>query len=191
MFDARWLINLKKSYKQKNISRQHIISASAPLGHSAKKIIFALQRGENQKKPIQKIFLDFSKLIKKYNQDRLLREPSFRAALEEYIEAIFFSAIINQQKISPLSNIEVDADLYLGALSDVTGELVRKVTNVISEGNYLEAKRLITAGQMIIDELLDFDMTGNLRTKYDQARNNLRKLEQLNYEISRNKNQEK
>lgn len=185
MFDAHWLINLKKSYKQKNISRQHIISASAPLGHLAKKVIFALQRNENQKKSIQKIYGDFVKLIKKYGQERLLREPSFRAALEEYIEAIFFASIINKQKISPLPTIEVDVDLYLGALSDVTGELVRKVTNMIAAGNITEAKRLITAGQMIIDELLDFDMTGNLRTKYDQARNNLRKLEQLNYEISK------
>ena len=186
MFDARWLISLKKLYTQKNSSRQQIISASAPLGHSAKKVIFALQRGEDQKKVLQILHSNFLKLVKKYGQERLLREASFRAALEEHIEAVFFASIINKEKISPLSGILIDAELYLGALSDVTGELVRRSTNLIAENNLSEAKRLITSGQMIVDELLDFDMTGSLRTKYDQARNNLRKLEQLNYEISRN-----
>lgn len=185
MFDSRWLASLKKTYTQKNSSRQQIILASAPLGHAAKKIIFALQRGENQKKSLLSIKIDFLKLVKKHGLERLLREASFRAALEEYLEAAFFAAIINKEKISSLPGLEVEAELYLGALSDVTGELVRKATNLISENNPLEARRLIIAGQKIVDELLDFDMTGSLRTKYDQARNNLRKLEQLNYEISR------
>lgn len=191
MFNKPWLTSLKKSYKQKNVSRQQIISASSPLGHTAKKIIFALQRGEKQNKTLKSLQSNFEKLIKKYGQERILREPSFQAALEEYIEAVFLASVINKQNISPLKNIEIKADIYLGALSDVTGELVRKVTNLISEENITEAKRLIVAGKMIIDELLDFDMTGNLRTKYDQARNNLRKLEQLQYEISRHRSKEK
>ncbi len=38
-------------------------------------------------------------------------------------------------------------------------------------------------------QLIDFDMTGYLRTKYDQARGHLRKLEQMAYEIKlRSKN---
>ena len=32
-------------------------------------------------------------------------------------------------------------------------------------------------------QLIDFDMTGYLRTKYDQSRGHLRKLEQMTYEI--------
>ena len=32
-------------------------------------------------------------------------------------------------------------------------------------------------------ELVEFDMTGYLRTKYDQAKRNLRKIEQIDYEI--------
>jgi len=35
----------------------------------------------------------------------------------------------------------------------------------------------------MMDQLIDFDMTGYLRTKYDQARGHLRKLEQMAYEI--------
>lgn len=191
MFNKPWLTSLKKSYKQKKVSRQQIISTSSSLGHTAKKIIFALQRGENQSNTLKTLQSNFEKLVKKYGQERIIPEPSFQAALEEYIEAVFFNAIINKQNISPLKNIEIKDDIYLGALSDVTGELVRKVTNLISEENISEARRLITAGKMIVDELLDFDMTGNLRTKYDQARNNLRKLEQLQYEISRHQNKEK
>ncbi len=32
-------------------------------------------------------------------------------------------------------------------------------------------------------QLVDLDLTGYLRTKYDQARGHLRKLEQMAYEI--------
>ncbi len=100
------------------------------------------------------------------------------------LEAVFFSTILQKEKISGITKLKIEPDIYLGALSDVTGELVRKVTNLAAEGNFSEAKQLILVGKNIISELLEFDMTGNLRTKYDQARNNLRKLEQLNYEIS-------
>ena len=36
-------------------------------------------------------------------------------------------------------------------------------------------------------ELVEFDMTGYLRTKYDQARASLRKIEQIDYEIKTRK----
>ena len=35
----------------------------------------------------------------------------------------------------------------------------------------------------IIGELVEFNMTGYLRTKYDQAKNSLRKIEQIAYEV--------
>ncbi|HRH33339.1 MAG TPA: hypothetical protein PK720_04345 [bacterium] len=185
MFNRRWLTQLKKSYHLKNSSRQIIMAACLPLGHEAKKIIFGLQRGEDQKLALAKIKKSFLLLLKKFGRDRLFREGAFRAALEEYIEAVFLETVLNNKNISPLSEVELDADIYLAALSDVSGELVRRTINLISAHNIKEARRLIDAGKTIVDELLEFDMTGGLRTKYDQARNNLRKLEQLNYEISK------
>lgn len=184
MFNTSWLRELKKAYKLKNFSRQQIIFLTTPLQHKAKKIIFALQRNENQVKPLNELHKEFLTLIKKFSYERLLQEATFRSALEEYLEADFFSAILNKEKISTISKLTVNPDICLGALCDVTGELVRKVTNVSAEGNFIEAKRLILIGKNIVSELLEFDMTGTLRTKYDQTRNNLRKLEQLNYEIS-------
>ena len=35
----------------------------------------------------------------------------------------------------------------------------------------------------IMAELVEFDMTGYLRTKYDQAKGHLRKIEQVAYEV--------
>jgi predicted translin family RNA/ssDNA-binding protein len=184
MFDTSWLRSVKKTYTLKKINRQQIISLCAPLQHKAKKIIFSLQRDEDQKNSLQILYKEFLTLIKKFSYERLTQEATFRSALEEYLEAVFFSTILQKEKISGITKLKIEPDIYLGALSDVTGELVRKVTNLAAEGNFSEAKQLILVGKNIISELLEFDMTGNLRTKYDQARNNLRKLEQLNYEIS-------
>ena len=185
LFDRPWLTKLKKDYHLKNTTRQRIIIDTAPLGHEAKKIIFALQRGEHCSTRLGQLNKIFLGLLKQYGRDRLFREGIFRASLEEYIEAVFLAVVLENKKISALPRFDIDVEIYLGALSDVTGELVRRATNLIADRKIDEAKKLISAGQKIVDELLDFDMTGSLRTKYDQARNNLRKLEQLNYEISK------
>ncbi len=185
LFDRSWLTTLKKNYQLKNTTRQRIIISTAPLGHEAKKIIFALQRGENCSARLKKLDKTFLLLLKQFGRERIFREGTFRASLEEYIEAVFLAAVLENKKISALPRFDIDVEIYLGALSDVTGELVRRSTNLIADYKVNEAKKIISAGQKIVDELLEFDMTGSLRTKYDQARNNLRKLEQLNYEISK------
>jgi len=88
------------------------------------------------------------------------------------------------KKISNIIGLKLDVTAYLGGLSDLTGELVRHATNLAAAGKTkaaLDVKKIIDE---VMSELVDFDMTSYLRTKYDQAKNNLRKIEQINYELS-------
>ncbi|NCU39644.1 hypothetical protein EOL99_01995, partial [Candidatus Falkowbacteria bacterium] len=72
---------------------------------------------------------------------------------------------------------------YLGGTCDMIGELVRYATNQAASGKFKQVAKIRSQADSIMAQLLDFDMTGYLRTKYDQARGHLRKLEQMTYEI--------
>jgi len=70
----------------------------------------------------------------------------------------------------------------------MVGELVRYATNQAAAGKFSAVAKIKKNAEDIMAQLIDFDMTGYLRTKYDQARGHLRKLEQMAYEIKlRNK----
>jgi predicted translin family RNA/ssDNA-binding protein len=89
-----------------------------------------------------------------------------------------------KQKIDKIKELKIDYDSYLGGLCDFTGELVRLGTNMAAKGKIKEFENASQTIEDIMAELINFDLTSYLRTKYDQARNNLRKIEQISYDIN-------
>jgi len=53
-----------------------------------------------------------------------------------------------------------------------------------TDGKFKEVKKIHQIADDIMAELVEFDMRSYLRTKYDQAKGHLRKIEQINYEIN-------
>jgi predicted translin family RNA/ssDNA-binding protein len=74
-------------------------------------------------------------------------------------------------------------DSYIGGICDLTGELLRYAVNEAAAGKYEEVEKTKKLIGDILAELVEFDMAGYQRTKYDQAKGNLRKIEQIDYEI--------
>jgi predicted translin family RNA/ssDNA-binding protein len=131
--------------------------------------------------------ISLKKLEKEFGFTRLKEEGAYQAAVEEYVEAKSLAAIIDNKKIKAVPGIKIAYDSYLGGLCDLIGEMVRLATNRATRGDYKSAAVLKEQAETIMAELLDFDLTGYLRTKYDQARGHLRKLEQISYEIKLHK----
>ena len=185
MIDAKLLSQLKKDYRQHEAERRQIITATGNILFIAKKTIFALQRGETD--AAAKQLLENEKSLKKLEQnfgaDRLRREGSYKAAAEEYIESRTLYDFLKNKKISAVKKLELDYEAYLGGICDLIGELVRYATNRAAAGEFKSVPEIKKAAAAIMAQLLDFDLTGYLRTKYDQARGHLRKLEQMDYEI--------
>ena len=92
-----------------------------------------------------------------------------------------------QQKVDKIRSVNLNVNSYLGGLCDLTGELVRQAIKQATAGNFEEVDRMKKIINEIMAELVEFDMTGYLRTKYDQAKNNLRKIEQVEYEVKMRK----
>jgi len=185
MINKNFITGLKKDYKNQEAERRQIISLANDVLFYSKKAIFALHRNEikiadTKLKEMEDVLLQ---LEKKFSLKRIEKEGAYRAAIEEYVEAKLLSLVIKGEKIDRIKKLKLDNDAYLGGICDLLGELVRKATNEAAAGNFDQVEIIKKLSNDIMDQLIDFDMTGYLRTKYDQARGHLRKLEQMAYEI--------
>ncbi|MFA5644319.1 MAG: hypothetical protein WC928_02210 [Patescibacteria group bacterium] len=186
MLDKKFLNSLKKNYAKSNIERRQIISLANIVLNNSKKTIFAIHR--NELDLAEKNLEDNEKIIKKINRDfgenRATKEGAFMASLEEYVEARLFFDFVKTGKIGKVKDLNVPLESYIGGICDLSGELIRRAVNETIEKNFSEIKKIKKIINEILNELIDFDITGYLRTKYDQARGNLKKIEQMDYEIS-------
>ncbi len=185
MINKKFLDALKKDYQANESERRQIISASNGILFEAKKTIFSLQRQDfkTAETKITEMEKALANLEKRFGADRLKKEGAYKAAAEEYLEGKTFYLIIKKKEINPSAGLSLDYESYLGGICDLIGELVRYATNQAAKGKFAEVAKIKKAAEDIMAQLIDFDMTGYLRTKYDQARGHLRKLEQMAYEI--------
>ncbi len=186
MINKKFINKIKKDYDQANNERRQIISLSNIILHDSKRVIFALHRGDNKK--AESSLAETEKMLKKleikFTFNRISQEGAYKAAVEEYVEAKMFYFIINNKKINFIKGIKINYDSYLGGICDAMGELVRLAINKASRGETEEVKKIKEIINDTMAELVEFDMTGYLRTKYDQAKGHLRKIEQINYEVN-------
>ncbi len=185
MINKKFLEQLKESYRANESERRQIINASNGILFESKKTIFALQRQDGKQADIKlkELEKNLETLEKRFGTKRLSKEGAYRAATEEYVEAKVFDTIIKNKKIDSIKNLNLDYEAYLGGICDAIGELVRYSTNQAATGKFTVVAKNKKISEEIMSYLIDFDMTGYLRTKYDQARGHLRKLEQMAYEI--------
>ncbi|HOY56171.1 MAG TPA: hypothetical protein PLH37_01990 [bacterium] len=186
MLNKKFIQKLKKDYEKQEGERRQIIALSNDVLHASKRVIFSLHRFEIEPaleslKNIEKTFLA---LKKKFGMERLNVEGSYKAGVEEYVEAKMFYLFMTGAKIDAIKGLDLSLEGYLGGICDLTGELVRLATNLAADGKIMEAKKIKATIVVVLAELVGFDLTGYLRTKYDQAKTNLRKIEQINYELS-------
>jgi len=185
MLNKKFVQQLKKEYAEHGAERRQIISLANVVLHDSKRVIFSLHRGDVKlaKESLEIIEKILGDLDKKFGHSRLSQEGAYKAGVEEYVEAKIFFMVITEGKIDKIKKLNLDVDSYLGGISDTTGEMVRMAINQAAEGKFAEVEKTKKAINDIMAELVEFDMTGYLRTKYDQAKNNLRKMEQVAYEV--------
>jgi translin len=187
MINRKFFWKLKENHRKALNERMQIINISNDALHNAKRIIFILHRGETNeaKKKLFELERILRQLEKKFGHDRISEEGSYMAAVEEYVEAKMFYFVMINKKIDRIKEINLNYSSYLAGLCDLTGELVRRAVNEAAAGNLSEVTKIKKIINEIMAELIEFDMFGYLRTKYDQAKHNLGKIEQIDYENSR------
>ncbi len=188
MLSANFKTSLRKEYEQRQADRHSLIADANTVLRLAKQAIFSLHRNEpktarKQLDEVNKTFVALQKRLKKANP-ALSNQGAYLAAIEEYLEAELFYQAMTGAPISKVKNVEAGIDQYVGALSDMTGELTRQAVLAATDKNYDAVRAYATVTQEVIGMLIDFDLVGGARQKYDDAKRNLKRMESILYDIS-------
>jgi len=187
MLDTKYLQTVRAEVLAYASKRREVIKSAGDAQHHSKRAIFALQRDDlsgavESLGQAEKLLLDLNKRFNKCSA--LFDEGSYRSAVEEYVEAQLFFQFYQGKKITKISKVLVEADTYIGGLCDLPGELYRYAIKSVTQKKYAVAKKCREMAEMIINELVTMDLTGYNRQKFDQAKQAMQKLEQVEYEIS-------
>jgi len=177
---------VEQDYQRTQEQRQTLITHSSSILRHAKQAIFALHREDQEAakthlEEAQKMFKTLSKQIRQVKT--LAQEGSFRAAQEEYVEAfLFYEFVVNAKWKKPDASF-LEPSIFLGGLSDFTGELTRYAVRQATKGQVQAVEFAQQTVEMIVEYLLQMDLTGHLRQKNDQAKKNLQSLERILYDL--------
>lgn len=178
---------IQKKYHAQSKARRELVARANDALSKSKRAIFALHRDDHQAAEalLDQATKQFATIEKSFRAlPELKEEGSYRAALEEYVEARLFEGYLETGKIVSLDPRASEPSVYVAGLCDATGELVRYATRQVTLGNTSSVARAQETVAMVIEFLMDLDLTGYLRTKFDQAKKNLSRLEQMTYDLA-------
>ncbi len=187
MIDPKYFGKVREELLAYAEKRREVIKMTGDAQHQSKRAIFALQRDDaaEAKKCLDEAGGLLMSVNKKFQKDqRLFNEGSYRASLEEFAEAMLFNQFLMGKSIGEIKGFKVDPDIYISGLADVPGEILRYAIKSATERNFLMVKKCYDVCERIISEMVDMDLTGYNRQKFDQAKGALNKLQQVVYEVS-------
>jgi len=187
MKNLSFLSAVKKQYVGVSQARRHMFHAANDATAIAKRAIFALHRealteAEELLKEARGLIVKAGAETKKHPE--LRGQGPYHAALEEFAEALLLQNFLSKGDWKNSEALKMDPDIYLGALSDATGELVRYAVRQATKNNLRAVEKAKELVEATVGFILELDLTGELRQKGDQAKRNLRTLEEMMYQIS-------
>ena len=166
------------------VKREEVIQTSREVINLSKQVIYAAQR--NDLKEADSAIKKIKDGIKKLRKVNVIIDVNINAvAFQEYVEAIAFYEFVKNKKIPTRASLGVSAENYLSGLCDLTGELVRKAIYEVIHKRFNEAEKIKELVHDIYGEFLKLHLRNSeLRKKSDSIKWNLKKLEEVMYDIS-------
>lgn len=187
MLKKSYVEKLKKELHAYALIRRDVIKNADDALHHAKRVVFDLHRADFKEadaklKIVETIMKDLNKRYKK--NPEIQDEGTYKAALEEYVEASLFYQFILKGDIGEVKGLPVSGEVYLAGLCDVPGELFRYAIKAATNHDVATVKKCADVANEIIGELMEFNLTKYLRNKFDQAKQAAHKLEMVVYEVT-------
>lgn len=182
MLDKKEFKEIRKELENFDRNREKVISISREIIQISKQIIYCVHRGDNS--GAQELISSIKKRLKDLPDQKFDTNMDI-VAKQEYVEAVCFFEFVKNNKIPSRKELDVDIDSYLLGLCDLTGELVRFAVNDVikykDKGLVYKVKELV---ESIYGEFLSFNLrNGELRKKFDSIKWNLKKLEDIIYDL--------
>ena len=183
MLDKQDVDELLQYMNEKDSQRELLIKKSRDVLKLSKQVIYSVHRSDietakKQSAEIKKEFKAMKSIAAK--KPALLSVGAYRVAVQEYVEAVCYLNYVADNKIPTHKELEVDPQLYLVGLCDLTGEIVRKAINNVIKGDNESALKTKTFVEEIYGVLIKFDFRdGELRKGFDRVKYDLRRLEDV------------
>jgi predicted translin family RNA/ssDNA-binding protein len=125
-----------------------------------------------------KTFLQIQKML--HQNPYLYSVAPIDQGLEEYLEVLFLYSYIKNKPLPNINKLKITPEIYLGGLSDMTGELVR-----LARLNGNQAKTIHDYIGSIYELIIPISITRNstMRNKLETIGNNLKKIEDIIYDL--------
>jgi predicted translin family RNA/ssDNA-binding protein len=175
---------IRKEMHKVDEKREELIHLSREIINLSKQIIYAAQRSDL--KTASSVVKNIKNKVKKLKNINIITDTNINSvAFQEYVEAIAFYEFVKNKKIPTRAILNVSAENYLSGLCDLTGELVRKAVYDVIHKRFDEAVRIKELVHDIYGEFLKLHLrNGELRKKSDSIKWNLKKLEEVMYDIA-------
>jgi predicted translin family RNA/ssDNA-binding protein len=172
-----------KLHDQINRERSYCMNLSDKLRVLSKTTISFLVKdnfelAEKNLPEMNKLFLSIQKKMKQ--NPYLYGFPVINIGLEEYLETLFLYAYIKNKPMPNITTLRVTPEVYLGGLSDMTGELVRLARRHENQVRYIH-DYVARIYELIIP--LSITRNSQTRNKLETIGNNLRKIEGIIYDL--------
>ncbi len=184
MLDKNDFIKIREDMHRLDARREEIIQLSREIITISKQIIYAVQR--NDLKSAASAIKGIRQKIAKLKKVNIAADTNINSvAFQEYVEAIAFYEFVKNNRIPAREELGIGAEDYLCGLCDLTGELVRKAIFEAIHKKFDEAAKIKELVDEIYGEFLKLHLrNGELRKKSDSIKWNLKKLEEVMYDVS-------
>lgn len=168
---------IRESFERQNDIRDEALAQSRNLTRHAARAIRAIHREDSN---LAQQHLSEANILAKAMREGLSNEPDLyfsgyvQDALKEYCEAhLTVATILNKDWPTP-EDLQVAFATYLNGMSEVVGELRRRIMDIMRSGHSQEVERLLEVMDDIYAQLVTMDfpdaLTYGLRRRTDIAR---------------------
>jgi len=188
MLNKKEFIGIREEMHKLDVKREEVIQLSRKIITLSKQVIYAAQRNgpEEAEAAVKEIKSDVAKLRKIRTPSGVSIDTNINSvAFQEYVEAICFYEFVKNNRLPSKASLKVNAEDYLSGLCDLTGELGRKAIYDVIHKKFDEAEKIKELVHDIYGEFLKLHLrNGELRKKSDSIKWNLKKLEEVMYDVS-------
>lgn len=179
--------HIAKDLKKQRTIREMVIRQTREALQQSKLAIFAVHRGDDS--GAQKLVEQSGKQLEKLQHQlkkhpRFLHDGNLLAALEEFGEAWLVVEFARGKKLAFPKKPLLAPEQQIGALADFTGELGRRAVLMATERKHKDVEKIYTTVSDVVRHLVEADLTGPARQKADEAKRNLKRIEEVRYDLS-------
>ncbi|MBN1275252.1 hypothetical protein JXA12_03090 [Candidatus Woesearchaeota archaeon] len=173
---------LRKELAARDEEREQLIKQARALNVLAKQAMHATHRGdlEKAKRVLAEADPVAAGFIKGYEEEPWRKVGAVTAALQEWGECKAYYVYATEGRLAAQDELGLEAEDYLLALADLTGELTRKAVMASIDKDAAAVRDIRSFVDELLGLFLSFDFrNGELRKKTDAVRWNLQKIEEL------------